>query len=233
MSGLFVLYGGTFDPVHDGHLAIARAARDALDAPVRLMPAADPPHRPPPGAVAADRAAMLSLAIEGEPGLVADLRELRRDERSWTIETLRALRREIGAEQPVALLLGEDSFAGLPTWKDWQALFECAHFVVASRALAAPGDDAPASALESAIAGRVVDSADALHRSPAGHVLYLRQPLHPESATAIRAAIRAGAPWRDRVPASVADYIDRHALYRRGDGGGDGGINGAVADPQV
>ena len=79
MPGLFVLYGGTFDPVHHGHLAIARAARDALGATIRLMPAADPPHRSPPGAAAADRMAMLELALEGEDGLAADSRELRLD----------------------------------------------------------------------------------------------------------------------------------------------------------
>ena len=229
MPGLFVLYGGTFDPVHHGHLAIARAARDALGATIRLMPAADPPHRSPPGAAAADRMAMLELALEGEDRLAADSRELRRDERSWTMDTLRALRREVGEALPVALLLGADSFAGLPGWKDWRSLFGCAHFVVASRAGAPLEGDALVPALASEIAGRVVGDAHSLREAPAGSVLYLRQPLHPESATAIRAAIAAGAPWRERVPAPVADYIDRHSLYRHGDGG----INGAVAGARV
>jgi len=93
---LRVLYGGTFDPVHLGHVAVARAARGALGATVAFMPAADPPHRAPPGAPATDRAAMLELAIAGEPGLSLDLRELERDGRSWTVDTLRGLRAEIG-----------------------------------------------------------------------------------------------------------------------------------------
>lgn len=215
---MFVLYGGTFDPVHDGHLAIARAARDTLQAEIRLMPAADPPHRPPPGAGASDRAAMLELAVAGETGLRVDLRELRRDLPSRSVDTLRELRGEIGDERPVALLLGADSFAGLPTWKDWQALPGLAHFVVASRAGSPLGHDGlePGSldpALAEAIEGRIVDDPAALRASPAGAVLYLRQPLHPQSATAIRAAIAADGPWRDLVPAAVAAYIDRHGLY--------------------
>ena len=211
---MFVLYGGTFDPVHDGHLAIARAARDTLQAEIRLMPAADPPPRPPPGAGGSDRAAMLELAVAGETGLRVDLRELRRDERSWSVDTLRALRREIGDERPVALVLGADSFAGLPTWKDWQALPGLAHFVVASRA-GTPLDPRELDpALAEAIEGRIVDDPAALRAAPAGAVLYLGQPLHPQSATAIRAAIAAGEAWRDLVPAAVAAYIDRHGLYR-------------------
>jgi len=226
MRDPFVLYGGTFDPIHLGHLAIAKAARDILGTTIRLMPAADPPHRPPPGAGAAERAAMLELAIAGEPGLVVDLRELRREEPSWSVETLRDLRREIGQSRPVALLVGADSFAGLPSWREWRALFDLAHFVVANRAGSAIGAGELAPGLAEAIAGREVDDADALRTAAAGAVLYLRQPLHPQSATAIRAAIAGGEPWQALVPAAVARYIERHGLYARA-AAGDGDINGA------
>src|SRR5690606_4635805 len=130
----FVLYGGTFDPVHHGHLAIARAARDALRTDIRLMPAADPPHRAPPGATAAQRADRLRRAIAGEPGLLLDERELCPREASRGVETRRARRGEVGDRVPVALLVGADSFAGLPQWKAWRELFALAHFVDASRA---------------------------------------------------------------------------------------------------
>lgn len=208
---LRILYGGTFDPVHAGHLAIARAAHEALGVPVHLMPAADPPHRPPPGASAAQRVAMLALALATEPGLGLDLRELQRDGRSWSVDTLRGLRGEIGPQAPVALLVGADSFAGLPTWKSWRELFDLAHFVVASRE---GGDEDLPAELEDALAGRVAVSADELGQAPAGRVLWLRQPLHPHSATAIRARIAAGQPWRHLVPVPVADYIQAHDLYR-------------------
>ena len=210
-AALHVLYGGTFDPVHAGHLAIARAAHEALGVPVHLMPAADPPHRPPPGASAAQRVAMLALALATEPGLRLDLRELQRSGRSWSVDTLRGLRGEIGPQAPVALLVGADSFAGLPTWKSWRELFDLTHFVVASRE---GGDDGLPAELEDALAGRMAASADELGQAPAGRVLWLRQPLHPHSATAIRARIAAGQPWRHLVPVPVADYIQAHDLYR-------------------
>ena len=214
---LRVLYGGTFDPVHLGHVAVACAARDALDATVAFMPAADPPHRAPPGAPATDRAAMLELAVAGEPGLAVDLRELEREGRSWTVDTLHALRAEIGGDAPVALLVGADSFAALPTWKSWRELFDLAHFVVAGRgagtADAGPGGAAPAPGLAEAVAGRIAGSPDGLRSAPAGRVLHLRQPLFPHSASEVRARIAAGLPWEALVPAPVAAYVRAHRLY--------------------
>ena len=217
MSGLFVLYGGTFDPVHNGHVAIARAAQAALGTDIHMVPAADPPHRPPPGAGADDRVAMLQLALADEPGLVPDLRELQRHaidgtRRSYSVDTLRELRAELGAEAPIALLVGADSFIGLPTWKCWHELFELAHFVVASRAGSPLDADLPPQLAE-AVQGRGATSPDSLRRQPAGHVLYLRQPLQAQSATDIRHRIAAGLPWRGLVPAAVADYIRGHGLY--------------------
>lgn len=209
---LLVLYGGTFDPVHLGHVAVARAARDALGATVAFMPAADPPHRAPPGAGATDRAAMLDLALADEPGLAVDRRELRRAGRSWTVDTLHALRADVGGDAPVALLVGADSFAALPTWKDWRALFDLAHFVVAGRD-GSPGGAGLAPGLAEAVAGREAGAADALRSAPAGRVLWLRQPLFPHSASEVRARIAAGAPWEALVPAPVAAYIRAHRLY--------------------
>ncbi len=212
---LLVFYGGTFDPVHDGHLAIARAARDALAATIRLMPAADPPHRAPPGATAAQRAEMLALAIAGEPRLRVDRRELDRAGPSYSIDTLRGLRAEHGGEAPIALLVGADSFAALPTWHEWRGLFELAHFVVADRP-GSPLDGVLSPELEATLAGRWCDAPAALAESPAGRVLRLRQPLQDESATAIRERIAAGGRWDDEVPPAVADYIRRHGLYLNG-----------------
>jgi nicotinate-nucleotide adenylyltransferase len=212
MPGLHVLYGGTFDPVHDGHLAIARAARDALDCDIHMMPAADPPHRAPPGANADDRAAMLVLAIAGEARLLLDRRELERGGLSWSIDTVRELRARLGDEAPIALLVGADSFVGLPTWKSWRALREVVHFVVAERP-GNPLDDALPMELAEAMAGRWVESADELGRSPSGRVLRLRQPLHAHSATDLRRRIALGLPWRHMLPPRVADYIVANGLY--------------------
>jgi nicotinate-nucleotide adenylyltransferase len=212
---LRVFYGGTFDPVHNGHLAIARVARDALVTGIRMMPAADPPHRAAPGATANQRAAMLDLAVAGDPGLCVDRRELQRDGRSYSIDTLRALRVEYGADAPIALLVGADSFADLPSWHEWRALFDHAHFVVAERA-GNPLDHALPAELIEALAGRWCDAPGELAQSPAGRILRLHQPLYEESATDIRQRIAEGRPWRDQVPAAVAGYIERHRLYLNG-----------------
>ena len=220
---LQLFYGGTFDPVHNGHLAIAAAARDELDCVVRLMPAADPPHRAPPGADAEQRARMLELAVADQPGLCVDRRELQRQGRSYTIDTLLQLRGELGWDQPLALLVGADSLLGLPTWHDWTALFGLAHFVVADR----PGSALDARlppVLAEAVAGRWIDDPAALRDAPAGCLLRLHQPLHPGSATDVRRLIRAGGPWRARVPAAVAGYIVRERLY---------GVDGAVDAPSL
>ena len=220
MSGLHVLYGGTFDPVHHGHLAVARAARDALDCDIHMMPAADPPHRAPPGADADDRAAMLQLAIAEEERLLLDRRELERHAlegmgRSWSIDTVRDLRIHLGDHAPIALLVGADSFVGLPTWKEWRALLDAVHFIVAERP-GSPLDAALPAQLGEAMAGRWTDSAGELARHPGGRVLRLHQPLQTHSASDLRRRIAGGQPWRHLLPAAVAEYILANGLYGAG-----------------
>ncbi len=215
MHGVLTLwYGGTFDPVHEGHLAIARSAADAFGVPVTLAPAADPPHRDATGASAGQRARMLELAIAGDPRLRVDRRELHRDGPSWTVDTLLELRAELGKDAPLALLLGADSFRSLPTWHRWCELLPLAHLVVAARG------DADLAELPGALAaeasGRWTDDPARLAAAPAGAIHALKQPLRPESATAVRQAIAGGDPaWRRQVPAAVAAYIEAHGLYRQ------------------
>jgi nicotinate-nucleotide adenylyltransferase len=207
---LTLFYGGTFDPVHAGHLQVARAARDELGAQVHLVPAADPPHRDATGASAVERAHMLVLAIAGEPGLCVDPRELERGGPSYTVDTLRALRAECGPDAPLGWIAGDDSFRSLPAWHDWEALFGLAHFVVAVR----PDhglDDLPGP-LAAAAAGRWTDDPAALHGRPAGGLFRLHFPPRPESASAIRRALAAGeAP--EGLPPAVERYIRITGLY--------------------
>ncbi len=213
---MLVFYGGTFDPVHNGHLAIARGAAQELQVPVRLMPAADPPHRALPGANAEQRARMLELAAADEANLVVDRRELRRAAQrpgvpSWTTDTLREIRAEVGLSRSVALLMGADSLLGLNTWHEWEHLLDLAHIVVAER----PGsalDGALPPPLAAHLQGAWVTSVTALSGA-AGRVLRLRQPLHTESATAVRELIARGGNWQALVPSEVADYIQVHGLY--------------------
>lgn len=211
MGALRIVYGGTFDPVHEGHLAIARAAHAAFGDPVHVTPAADPPHRPPPGASAHDRVAMLELALVGQPGLLLDLRELHRSGPSYTVDTLEAMRAEYGDGAPIALLVGADSFLGLPTWHRWQTLFGLAHFIVAGR----PGSllESASAELKAATTPRWTDDPGALRAAPSGRVLQLHQPLHVHSATAVRRLIGEGKPWGHLLPPAVAHYVHSHRLY--------------------
>ncbi|KQQ74640.1 nicotinate-nicotinamide nucleotide adenylyltransferase [Xanthomonas sp. Leaf131] len=215
-SRLHLYYGGTFDPIHLGHLAIACAARDELGALVHLVPAADPPHRPAPGATAAQRARMLELALAETPGLVLDTRELRRASHggppSYTVDTLRELRDALGPATPIAWLLGADAFVGLSSWHRWEALFALAHFVIAERP-GVPLDLAQAPQLAQAVQGRWAASASELGTTPAGRLWRLHQPLRGESASAVRSRVAAGGDWQALVPPSVAAFIARECLY--------------------
>jgi len=208
---IWLLYGGTFDPVHNGHLAIARAARERLGCPVHLMPSAAPPHRAAPGASVDERVQMLELAISGESGLSVDRRELHRLGPSYTVETLRELRHEIGARTPIALLVGADSFLTLPQWREWQALFDLAHLVVAERSemtlTSLP------SQLAEVVAGRWSNHPDELRQTAVGRILRLHQPLFPVSASEIRQRLADRMQWEVLLPPAVAGYIRQRGLY--------------------
>lgn len=214
---LLVCYGGTFDPVHNGHLAVARAARDALDARVALLPAHDPPHKGPTRADATQRAAMLDLAIAGEPGLSVDRRELLRAGPSYSFDTLGELRAELGERAPIAWLIGADSLLQLHTWHRWRELFDRAHIVAVQR----PGSEVDASRLRAQapdvlaeIAGRWLPPADLAATASGGFALLPMPDLRPESSTELRRRIREGDDWQGWVPPAVAAYIDSQGLYR-------------------
>ncbi len=210
------LLGGTFDPVHLGHLGLADDARRALGIPeVRLMPAGDPPHRAAPGASAAHRLAMLRLAIERRPGLVIDDRELRRQGKSYTVLTLEELRVE-SERRPIVLILGADAFRGLPTWHRWRELLALAHIAVAARPRD-PFDAALPDALVPLWRDRRAADAAELLASPAGRILVVTIVPRDISASAIRAAVARGGADAERaralLPPAVWDYIAEHRLY--------------------
>jgi nicotinate-nucleotide adenylyltransferase len=210
-SGLVILYGGTFDPVHAGHLAVADAASAAFDADVSLVPSADPPHRAPPGASAEQRAAMLDLAVAGHPRLHVDQRELERAGRSYSVDTLHEVRSEIGPRAPLAWLLGADAFRNLQQWHRWRELFALAHLLVAIRPGHALAEFAPE--LQAEIATRWTDDPAALGRSASGLLLRLDLPARHETASDVRERIAAGLPWHADVPPAVVAYIRAHGLY--------------------
>jgi nicotinate-nucleotide adenylyltransferase len=205
------ILGGTFDPVHLGHLRVAWEAAEALEAEVRLMPAHVPPHRPAPLASAVQRVAMLEAALAGQQRLTLDTRELRRAGASYTVDTLRELRGELPVAQALILLLGADAFAGLPTWHRWRELFEHAHIVVLTR----PGHNAPLPPeLAAEITPRRVASRAELRLAVAGKVLDLPVTPLEISASAVRALLAAGREPRWLLPDALCAAPDLLAPYR-------------------
>lgn len=213
---MWVGYGGSFDPVHEGHLAVARAARDALQAPVHLLPAADPPHKTATHADATHRRRMLELAVIDHPGLHVDARELARNGPSYTIDTLLDVRLEVGAQRPLVWVIGADSLASLHRWHRWQALFDAAHILAVGRP-GHPLDTAVGDADAATFLAARLATPDALAHAPAGALAMLdMHPPRTESSTSIRAAISGRGDWAPHVPAAVAAYITRHRLYATG-----------------
>jgi nicotinate-nucleotide adenylyltransferase len=208
------MLGGTFDPVHLGHLRSAVELREVLGLDrVHMVPASIPPLRDAPQVAPQERLALLELGIGDTPGLVADGRELERDGPSFSADTLAGLREEYGSQARLVMALGHDAFLRLADWHTPQRLFELAHLVVIDR----PDHDCSLSpALSELIAGREVDSPEALMQRPAGRLLRLALPTRMAlSATAIRERLAAGRSIRYLLPEAVERRIVAKSLYRQ------------------
>jgi len=202
------ILGGTFDPVHYGHLRPAREVLQALNLEeILVIPAALPPHRRPPVASAEHRLRMVELAIREFAGFRVDDREYRRRSPSYTVLTLESLRAELGA-RPLCLLMGMDAFLELETWHQWTRLPELAHLIVMQR----PGWQMPEN-LPAWAAPRVCRAPQALAAAEAGCIYF--QPVTPQdiSATRLRAAIARGESVAGQLPPAVWDYVRTHRLY--------------------
>ncbi len=212
-AGPLGLFGGTFDPIHLGHLRLAETAREALGlARVRLIPAGQPPHRATPGASGNHRLAMARLATADNPAFEVDAAEVTAAQASFTILTLERLRAELGPARPLVLLLGVDAFLGLPTWRRWTELLDFAHLAVANR----PGYTLDAAQMPTALAdlvARCKASPAALVAAPAGAIVPFEMTPLAISATDIRSRAAAGLSLRYLLPPPVVDYISRHQLY--------------------
>jgi nicotinate-nucleotide adenylyltransferase len=204
------VFGGTFDPIHYGHL---RSAFEMLQAlrfdEVRFMPCGDPPHRGTTVASASERLRMVELAVAGQPGFTVDDRELRRDGPSYTIDTLLALRSEI-SEQPLGLIVGMDAFLGLQDWYRWEEILSVAHIVVAHR----PGWKAPdIGALGDMIAEYGTLRVEDLHEAVAGHIHIHAVTQLEISSTEVRTLIAAGRDPRFLMPDEVCAEIAKSGCY--------------------
>lgn len=204
------IFGGTFDPIHYGHLRTAFEMLQALRFDeVRFMPCGKPPHRGEPKAVAAIRLEMVHVATEGQPGFVVDDRELQRDGPSYSVDTLTALRNEY-PRRPLALIIGMDAFLGLPRWYRWQKILELAHIVVAHR----PGWRAPdMGPLGELLAERGTHRIGDLHDNQAGHIFIHDVTQLEISSSEIRDLVAAGRDPRFLLPDAVRSVIERTGCY--------------------
>lgn len=217
-AGALGIFGGTFDPLHVGHLRLAIEAREALSlAEVCLIPAGNPPLRALPHCTAAHRLAMLERALADLPGFGVDPAEVLaaadNPAPSYTVATLERQRRRHGNRRPLVLLLGADAFARLEAWHRWRELFDLAHVAVATR----PGHDIRVgvgdTALDAEFRARKGSAAD-LAGAPAGRIVPFAITALEISATAIRERLARGLSVRHLVPDPVLDYIETHQLYR-------------------
>jgi len=213
MSKLYALFGGTFDPIHFGHLRPVEALAQQVGLKkVTLLPNNVPPHRPQPEASARQRVEMLLCAIATRPLFDIDTRELERDTPSWTVATLEALRAERGAEQPLGFIIGQDSLLTLAKWHRWQDLLSLCHLLVCQRPGYATQMETPE--MQQWLDAHRAQHAEQLHQAPAGHIWLADTPLFDISATEIRQRRHQGQSCTDLLPDAVIDYIDRAGLYR-------------------
>lgn len=210
------ILGGTFDPIHFGHLRMAQELGAVLGAAqVRFIPAGLPAHRDTPHANSAHRQAMVTLAIAGNPLFRLDSREIARNAPSYTVDTLTELRAELGSAQPLCLLMGADAFLGLPTWHRWRELFALAHIVVAHR----PGFSAETwrAAMDYELLlqwqqRQTTQIAD-LHAAAGGGIFAHAMTALDISASAIRAQLQSGRSPRYLLPDAALNYIHANLLY--------------------
>jgi nicotinate-nucleotide adenylyltransferase len=207
------LLGGTFDPIHCGHVDTATAAVHALDLTgMFVIPARLPPHRPQPCASAFHRFAMVTMAVAGHPRwLASDIELLSAQSHSFTADTLRWFQDQGYASTELFFVLGADAFNEITTWREYPALLDLAHFVVVSRPGTAAGqlrDRMPS------LANRMMGPAAALQSAGRTVIVLIEAPTPDVSSTAIRRRVALGEPVAGMVPAGVLQHIEQHGLYR-------------------
>lgn len=204
--------GGTFNPVHYGHLRSALELVERLQLErLRLMPSARPPHRDAPQCSAQHRVAMVERAVAPEPRLDCDARELHRSGVSYTIDSLIELREEFSAESGLCMVMGCDAVLGITGWHRWRELLDWAHIVIIAR----PGWALPSTGeVAQWLRKHRLDDRSGLRQQPAGGIVI--EELRPLdiSSTEIRHFLGEGRSARYLLPQSVLDYIQTHQLYR-------------------
>jgi len=208
------LLGGTFDPLHFGHLRLAQElAESLLLSNVRFIPAAQPPHKTLPLVGVDHRAAMVYLGISSNPLFSCDERELHRGGASYTIDTLHSLRNDLGADVSLVLLMGSDAFASLHSWYRWQEIIQLCHIALVQRPSSGKQETLPKT-LQDFLQTHYTEHSTDLQKMPAGFIIKKSVTALDISSTAIRKALQHKQSVRYLLPDSIIDYIHTNQLYR-------------------
>ena len=205
------LLGGTFNPIHFGHLNLANCLVDYLHVEsVRMIPCAIPPHRETPCVSAEQRLAMLQLAIDDHPLLTSDDLELRKSTPSYSIETVQQIRQQVGEETPLFFCIGMDSLLTIDSWHHWQQLLDYCHLAICPR----PGYKLPIKGhLAEWIEQNLCDDIERVKTLAQGCLHLCKIPLKDISSTAIRDSIKCAQSIDHLTPKSVVNFITKHSLY--------------------
>jgi nicotinate-nucleotide adenylyltransferase len=209
------ILGGTFDPIHHGHLRMAEDLADILkfDA-LRFIPSANPPHKQSPTTSAEDRCEMVKLAIASNPRFILDDRELKREGASYTIDTLLSLRQELGEEVALCLIMGSDAFAEFDSWHRWREILSLCHLVLVERPHIGL-TEALRPALQTLLRDRYTEQAAQLPGSASGLITIQRITTLDISATGLRSHMASGRSIRYLLPDAVMSYIEANKLYQQ------------------
>ena len=210
---LIGLLGGTFNPIHNGHLRLAQELADALNfSEVRFIPSANPPHKIAPKISAQHRAANVQLAITDNSLFKLDTRELDRAGASYSIDTLISLQEELGGSAQLCLIMGSDAFAQINTWHRWQALIEYCHIILVQRPASATQPKL-AEELSDLLRNHYTENISDLTTENAGYIHMQKITALDITSTNIRAQLEAGVSPRYLMPDNVIAYIKRNKLY--------------------
>ncbi|MFV0260881.1 MAG: nicotinate-nucleotide adenylyltransferase [Kluyvera sp.] len=215
MEKLQALFGGTFDPIHYGHLKPVEILANQIGlSRVIIMPNNVPPHRPQPEATSEQRKLMVELAIADKPLFVLDERELRRDTPSFTADTLQEWRAEQGPDKPLAFIIGQDSLLTFPSWHRYETILDNAHLLVTRR----PGYPLAMQQEEHQhwLDRHLTNNIEDLHNQPAGKIYLAETPWFDVSATLIRERLERDEPCDEMMPEAVLTYIMQQGLYHHG-----------------
>lgn len=214
------IFGGTFDPVHYGHLRMAEEVAEIIGVQkMHFVPAGSPRLRDSPEGSLQHRATMIRLAIPSNARFILDEREIRRPGTSYSVESLRELKQELGGDVALCFVTGADAFMNLAAWHNWRELFDLCHFIIAARPghMLTTNPDVLPPELSAECARRWVSSVDSLKRATSGMIFAAQTTLLDISASVIRARIAAGRSVRYLIPDATLDYIAANHLYSEKD----------------